>query len=122
MRGFSARNLHFMRRFAEEFPDAAIVKQLASQLPWWHLIRLIQSVKEPKAREWYMREAMRQGWSRSVLEMQLLGNAYQRQGKAVTNFATALPLAASRRAAEVLATRTSSSTCSSITSSCVATW
>ena len=101
MRGFSSRNLLFMRSFADEFRDAAIVKQLASQLPWWHLVRLIQSVKEPKAREWYMREAIKQGWSRSVLELQILGNAYRRQGKAVTNFASALPLAESRRAAEV---------------------
>src|SRR5882672_7128863 len=68
MQGFSSRNLLFMRRFAEEFPDAAIVKQLASQLPWWHLVRLIQMVKEPGAREWYMRRAISQGWSRSVLE------------------------------------------------------
>jgi predicted nuclease of restriction endonuclease-like (RecB) superfamily len=101
LQGFSSRNLLFMRRFAEEFPDAAIVKQVASQLPWWHLVRLIQSVKAPKAREWYMREAIRQGWSRSVLEMQLLGNAYERQGKAVTNFASVLPHAESRTAAEV---------------------
>lgn len=42
MQSFSLRNLQFMRSFAEEFPDAAIVKQLASQLPWWHVIRLMQ--------------------------------------------------------------------------------
>ena len=101
MQGFSSRNLLFMRRFAEEFRDAAIVKQLVSQLPWGHVIRLVQRVKEPEAREWFMREAIRQGWSRSVLEIQLLGNAYQRRGKAITNFETALPLAESRRAAEV---------------------
>jgi hypothetical protein len=47
MHGFSSRNLLFMRRSAEEFPDAAIVKQLASQLPCRHVIRFIQSVKEP---------------------------------------------------------------------------
>ncbi len=68
MQGFSTRNLQFMRSFAEEFPDAAIVKQLVSKLPWGHVIRVTQRVKEPKAREWYMREAVRQGWSRSVLE------------------------------------------------------
>lgn len=33
MQGFSIRNLHLMRGFAEDFPEAAIVKQLASQLP-----------------------------------------------------------------------------------------
>lgn len=101
MQGFSSRNLLFMRRFAQEFPDAPIVKQVASQLPWWHVVRIIQRVKDPEAREWYMREAMQKGWSRRVLEFQLLGNAHQRHGRAVTNFAAALPLAESRRAAEV---------------------
>lgn len=101
MQGFSTRNLHLMRSFAEEFPDASIVKQLASQLPWWHLVRLMQRVKDTRAREWYMREAIRQGWSRSILELQLLGNAYQRSGKAMHNFESALPAVESRRAAEV---------------------
>jgi predicted nuclease of restriction endonuclease-like (RecB) superfamily len=55
-----------MRSFAAEYPDAGIVKQLVSQLPWGHVVRLIQRIKEPVAREWYMREAVRQGWSRRV--------------------------------------------------------
>ena len=38
MQGFSIRNLQFMRTFAEEFSDTAIMKQLASQLPWWRPI------------------------------------------------------------------------------------
>jgi len=101
MQGFSTRNLQFMRSLAEEFPDAAIVKQLVSHLPWGHVIRVIQRVKQPQAREWYMREAVRQGWSRSVLEIQLLGQAYERRGKAVTNFETSLPTVEARRAAEV---------------------
>jgi len=101
MQCFSTRNLQFMRSFAEEFPDAVIVKQLASQLPWWHVIRLMQRVKDPRAREWYMREAIRQGWSRSVLEIQLLGNSYQRSGKALTNFESTLPIIESRRAAQI---------------------
>ena len=49
MQGFSSRNLLFMRRFAEEFPEAAIVKQLVSQLPWGHVIRHMQRVKDPGA-------------------------------------------------------------------------
>lgn len=101
MQGFSTRNLHFMRGFAGAFPEPAIVKQLASQLPWWHLVRLMQRIKEPAAREWYMREAVRQGWSRRVLELQMLGNAHARQGRAVTNFESALERSESRRAAEV---------------------
>jgi predicted nuclease of restriction endonuclease-like (RecB) superfamily len=101
MQGFSPRNLQFMRSFAEEIPDATIVKQLASQLPWWHVVRLMQRVKDPAAREWYMREAARQGWSRRVLELQMLSNAHARQGRAVTNFDSAMTLSESRRAAAV---------------------
>ena len=101
MQGFSTRNLLFMRSFAEYFPDAAIVKQLASQLPWWHLVRIRQRIKDPVAREWYLREAARHGWSRSVLELQMLGNAHDRQGKAVTNFESSMEITESRRAAEV---------------------
>src|SRR5689334_477914 len=37
MRGFSARNLRFMRGFAEACPDSENVKQLVSQLPWGHV-------------------------------------------------------------------------------------
>lgn len=90
-----------LKGFLDGYPDAAIVKQLASQLPWWHVVRLMQRSKDSCAREWYMREAIRQGWSRSVLELQMLGNAYQRSGKAVANFEFSLPAAESRRAAEV---------------------
>ena len=56
MHGFSPRNLLFMRSFAEAYPDATIVKQLVSQLPWGQVIRLLQRVKEPAAREWYARQ------------------------------------------------------------------
>lgn len=101
MQGFSTRNLHLMRSFAAEYPDPAIVQQLVAQLPWGHFARITQRIKNPEAREWYMREAARQGWSRSVLELQLLGNAFERRGKAVTNFAASLPCAESVKAIEV---------------------
>jgi predicted nuclease of restriction endonuclease-like (RecB) superfamily len=45
MRGFSSRNLKYMRAFAEAFPDEAIVKQLVSQIPW---VRLISNWKVRK--------------------------------------------------------------------------
>lgn len=91
MQGFSPRNLLFMRSFAEAWPDAEKVKQLVSQLPWGHVIRLLQRVKEPATREWYIRKSIEQGWSRSILELQIDGGAHERQGKALTNFRATLP-------------------------------
>jgi len=36
MKGFSLRNLMYMRAFAEAWPEEAIVQQVAAQLPWFH--------------------------------------------------------------------------------------
>jgi len=47
MRGLSPRNLKYMRSFAAAYPDMRIVKQLVSQLPWGHVIRLLQRIKDP---------------------------------------------------------------------------
>lgn len=58
MRGLSPRNLLFMRAFAEAYPDARIVKQVVSPLPWGHIVHLLQRVKSPKARLWYARNAV----------------------------------------------------------------
>jgi len=34
MRGFSPRNLKYMRTFAESYPDLAIVQRVVAQIPW----------------------------------------------------------------------------------------
>lgn len=58
---FSIRNLRFMWQFAENYPEAEIVKQVASQLPWWHIILLLQKVKNYNERNWYMTKAIEAG-------------------------------------------------------------
>ena len=69
--GFSPRNLLFMRAFAEEFPKAQIVKQLVSLIPWGHIVRIMQKVKDRAAREFYIRQTITHGWSRAVLVHQI---------------------------------------------------
>jgi predicted nuclease of restriction endonuclease-like (RecB) superfamily len=48
-----------------------------------------------------MLKSAEQGWSRSVLEIQIDGQAHARQGKALTNFPTTLPPADSDMAGQV---------------------
>ena len=91
MKGFSPRNMLFMRAFAEAYPDEEIVKQLVSQLPWGHVVRLIQKVKSQVEREWYIRKAFEHGWSRDILVMQIESRLFHRQGKAISNFVDTLP-------------------------------
>lgn len=101
MGGLSSRNLLSMSLFAEAFPDGPIAKQAVSQLPWGHIVRLLQMVKAPAARDFYIREAITHGWSRSILEMQIQGQLHLRAGKAVTNFALTMPPAESDMAAQL---------------------
>lgn len=101
MGGLSPRNLLFMRSFAAAYPEPQIVKQLVSQLPWGHIIRLLQRIKEPDIRQWYVKASIEHGWSRNILEFQIDAQAHERQGKAVNNFPLTLPPADSDMAAQV---------------------
>jgi predicted nuclease of restriction endonuclease-like (RecB) superfamily len=91
MRGFSPRNLLFMRSFAEAFTSGPIVKQLVSQLPWGHIIHILQQVKSPTERSWYINQTIEHGWSRNVLSFHISSGLARRKGKAVSNFQHRLP-------------------------------
>ena len=71
MRGFRARNLKYMRAFAEAYPDKQFVQQVVAQLPWGHQVRILDTLKDAKQREWYIRQAIQNGWSRNVLVHQI---------------------------------------------------
>lgn len=66
MQGFSKRNLEHMRRFATLYPDIVFAKQAVSQLPWGHIVRLMQMIKDDLEREWYAQQTIKNGWSRSI--------------------------------------------------------
>lgn len=102
MKGFSPRNLKYMRAFAAAWPDSDFVQQVAAQLPWFHLCTLIDKVKTSEARDWYLAKALEQGWSRNILVMQIETGARERTGQAVTNFSTSLPPTHSDLAREAL--------------------
>lgn len=61
-RGFSTKSLRHMVRFAEAFPEAAIVSTLSRQLAWSHFLELIY-LKEPLARDFYTQMCVQEGWS-----------------------------------------------------------
>lgn len=65
-RGFSAKNLRHMLRFAEAFPDADIVSTLSRQLAWSHFLELIY-LKDTLAREFYAQMCLQERWSVRLL-------------------------------------------------------
>jgi predicted nuclease of restriction endonuclease-like (RecB) superfamily len=90
-KGFSARNLKYMRRFAESYPEREIVQQAAAQIPWFHNCVILDKVQDPAQREWYTRATVEHGWSRAVLVHQIESDLHSRQGTALTNFPATLP-------------------------------
>ncbi len=90
MKGFSTRNLKYMRKFSAEYPDSQFVQQAVAQLPWGHIVTIMYSVSDEDERMFYINEARTNGWSRNILSMQIETNLFKRQGNAVTNFETKL--------------------------------
>lgn len=102
MKGFSPRNLKYMRAFAEAWPDEAIVQGVLAQLPWYHQIALLDKLPGPETRRWYAAKAIEHNWSRNVLVMQIEARLLERSGNLVSNFPDTLPAAQSDLAREAL--------------------
>jgi predicted nuclease of restriction endonuclease-like (RecB) superfamily len=102
MKGFSPRNLAYMKTFAEAYPDERILQQLAAKIPWFHNCMLLEKVKDPERRIWYLQQTIQNGWSRSSLISQIDGSLYERIGAAQTNFEQTLPQPQSDLAQEML--------------------
>ncbi|KPX21621.1 Uncharacterized protein ALO71_01270 [Pseudomonas amygdali pv. dendropanacis] len=102
MKGFSPRNLKYMRAFAEAWPDADFVQAVLAQLPWYHQLALLDKLPGPETRRWYAIKAIEHSWSRNILVMQIETRLLERSGKAVTNFEASLPAPQSDLARESL--------------------
>ena len=125
MKGLSARNIKYMRAFAEAYPNFVIVQpavaQLQSidkelpefvqvplaqtgpssnplimqvalaQLTWYHHITLLDKIKEPEIRNFYIQKTAEHGWSRNVMVHQIESGLHKRQGALTNNFKLTLP-------------------------------
>ena len=65
IKGFSSRNLLYMRAFAEAYPDGLIVQQVVALIPWGHNVRILDGVKTSEERMWYIQQTIQYGWSRN---------------------------------------------------------
>ena len=101
MKGFSPRNLKYMRAFAAAWPERAIVQASLAQIPWYHHIALLEKLDNPVERLWYVRQVIEQGWSHNILALQIQARVHARQGKALTNFTATLPPSESDLATQV---------------------
>ena len=83
LKGFSVRNLKYMKSFYNEYKDDEEFVQLVAQLPWKHNITLMQKVKDKEIRKWYMGKCLEEGWSDNILVYQIDTDLYNRQVKTI---------------------------------------
>jgi predicted nuclease of restriction endonuclease-like (RecB) superfamily len=91
IKGFSLRNLKYMRSFAAEMREFEFVQQLVAQIPWGHITHILDRVSEPQTRNWYIQKTIENGWSRNVLVMHIEAQYHLQLGTAQTNFSMTLP-------------------------------
>ena len=91
MSGFSPRNIKYMRKFAQCWLDEKIVQRVVAQIPWRTNITLMDKLKTQEERIWYAGKTIENGWSKTILELQIQSRLMERTGKTVNNFPAALP-------------------------------
>lgn len=91
MKGFSRRNLLYMRAFGQAWPNLnKNVQRPIALLPWGHIIELLDKLDDQELRDWYAAKDAAHGWSRPVLAHQITTRLHEREAAAPTNFAAAL--------------------------------
>jgi predicted nuclease of restriction endonuclease-like (RecB) superfamily len=70
LRGFTYRNLMRMRTFYEAYASNPELQALAFQLPWTHNLIILSQAKRVEEREFYLRVAIREQWTKRELERQ----------------------------------------------------
>lgn len=105
MKGFSLRNLKYIRQWHQFFVSQPIGQQLVAQLmkiPWGHNITLVSKCKTVEEAAYYLQNTLEHSWSRNVLVHQIESGLWQREGKALNNFSRTLPALQSDLARQTL--------------------
>ncbi len=101
MSGFSVQNLKNIRYWykfynsdengLQSVSQMELIEKLVKSIPWGHNQRIMYKCKSIEEALFYVQRTVDNGWSRNVLEHQIDGGLYVRQGKAITNFQLKLP-------------------------------
>ena len=94
------------RQLVAKFDDGveATIRALVLEVPWGQNLAILNKVKVPEARLFYLLATVEVGWTRSVLLNQIKANAFERSREAGKqhNFSGALPEALAAQAEDTL--------------------
>ena len=90
IKGFSIRNLKYMKKFYLEYVEDEVVQRIVAQIPWRHNILLMSKIKDKNIRKIYAEATINNGWSSDMLVMQIESNYHLRIGNSSNNFKMSL--------------------------------
>jgi predicted nuclease of restriction endonuclease-like (RecB) superfamily len=119
IKGFSRSNVFYIRKWFLFYRSREIVPQvvgqfdnslknndfqaeLVTQIPWGHNREIITKCADNSEALFYVRETIKNNWSRAILVLQIESKLYERQGKAIENFQSVLPSPQAELARETL--------------------
>lgn len=88
-KGLSARNLRYMKKFANIYNEFEILPQPVAKLSWRANRMLLDKLNFNEERLWYANKALENNWSSTVLDHQIATKLISRQGdntKKMTNY------------------------------------
>ncbi len=86
IKGFSRRNIFYMRELYLAYHDLPKVQPLVAQIGWTHNLIIMQRCKDPLEREFYIRMTRKLGWSKNVLIHQVENQSYEKSLLGQANF------------------------------------
>lgn len=103
-KGYSARNLNYMKKYAEIIPSEEILQQGAAKINWRSIMFLIDQVSDTDEFLWYSCQCLEQGWSSNVLRHEIESGLYNRQVlvEKTTNYKTQLAAPLGELAEEII--------------------
>ena len=78
LRGFNRRGLYRMRQFYELYKDDEIVSPMVTQLSWTNNLLIMSRTKSRKEREFYIKMAIKNNYTKVELDRQLSSAYYER--------------------------------------------
>jgi len=78
LKGFTRRNLFRMKQFYEAYGGGEKVPPLVTQLPWTHHLLILGRARQPEERDFYLRLATKERWTKRELEGQMNAMLFER--------------------------------------------
>ncbi|MDL2144106.1 PDDEXK nuclease domain-containing protein [Flavobacterium tructae] len=90
VKGFSSRNLRRMKLIYEEIEHNSIWTQAVAKIPWGHTNIIFSKLKDSERRSFYLQKCQERGWSRAVLEEEILFDSFAKANDFQSNFSSTI--------------------------------